>query len=300
MLISRKQRKNLSNPQKQSTSRRIPPMGHWYRVRKQGHQRHNNPRIRQLALILDMSDNNAQLETATRGAYYPMAAGLANYYGETSKRIERLTKALFTDVYHVPLAVEDIVLENPSSAERIGEDLYRSVAQFAGYNIFFDNGEIEEKYFLGAGTEGIAEDLYVSRKRIGMPVKAFLLYYRGGEVPKEVISELSGIPSRYIKWAYETLVTYMWGGLSIHRQKERLEAGRRKRPPQSTMVADDISFDEPEDTNGHELRDAIRREIRGRTEDNVGQTDSRRCFKPEPISHSAPPVGDFIADDFSE
>ena len=214
MLIAKNERKNLNTQKKTS--------GCWFRSK----------RLWPKAVLysVEMSNNAHRYENSMAERCLPLATPLANYYaGEFSQRIEALAKALFTDIYHGPESAFDMVLRNPECAREYGSDLFEAMRLIGGYNIFFDNGRIEDEII--SASEEIASGLYLARSRIGMPVKYFLLYYRGEGMRRKQIASLSGIPAEYVQWAYNIVTTYMWEMLDgIHQRKRQEKCAQRKMP----------------------------------------------------------------------
>lgn len=221
MLIADK-RKNIKTAQKEKG------IGYWFKPKKLW------PKA--TAFNVEMSDNAHRYDDMMQEMFLPLATGLANYYGEFSARVQELAVALFNDVYHNPEPALDMVLRNSDCAREYGSDLFEVMHLIGGYNIFFDSGcdEIVD-------SEEIARDLYLTRVRRGMPVRYFLLYYKGGGIRREDISALSGIPAKYVQWAYNILTTYMWEMLDgIHKRKTMEKWSQRKKP--TRQLEEDIEL----------------------------------------------------------
>lgn len=306
-MLIREQRKDLN--QKVKTS------GCWYRPKKLW------PKA--VLYSVEMSNNAHRYESSMAERCLPLATPLANYYvGEFSQRIEALAKALFTDIYHGPESSFDMVLRNPECAREYGSDIFETIRLIGGYNIFFDNGRIEDEIF--SASEEIASGLYLTRSRIGMPVKYFLLYYRGEGMQRKQIASLSGIPAKYVQWAYNIVTTYMWEMLDgIHQRKRQEKRAQRKMPvrqpaedikllvdfskPKQTAKAEEPTTEEPVadpdpmDMSVEELQ-ALMDKVLGEIEDASGLEPKTSAveFDQVPFVPDETAASDFAADDFSE
>lgn len=202
---------------------------------------------------VEMSDNH--YGNSMNEKLLPLATPLANYYdGEFSQRIERLAEALFRDVYHDPESAFDMVLRNPECAREYGSDLFDIMSLIGGFNIFFANGNVKGEVI--ETSEEIANNLFLTKRRIGMPVKAFLLYFKGASLRREDISMMSGIPAKNIQWTYNILTTYMWEMLNgIHRRKAQEKASQRKRPARQPVEDIEllVDFSKPRRLSGEML-----------------------------------------------
>ncbi|MBR3056255.1 hypothetical protein IKG64_03100 [Candidatus Saccharibacteria bacterium] len=227
MLITKNERKNLST---QKNGKRAG--GCWYRSR----------RLWPKATLynVEMSDNSNQYESSLTERFLPLATPLANYYyGEFSSRVQTLATALFDDIYHNPASALEMVIQNRDCAREYGADLFSVMTMIGDFNVFFDDGNVKDGII--EVSEEIAKDLFFTSKRIGMPVKAFLLYFKGANLRREDISTMSGIPAKYIQWTYNILTTYMWEMLDgIHRHKAQELKARRKHPVR--QPAEDIQL----------------------------------------------------------
>lgn len=217
MTIATKRKKDVNNTQRGSRTG-----GYWYRPKKFW------PKA--TLYNVEMSNNAHSYESNMAERYLPLATGLANYYGgEFSARVQKLAAALLADIYHGPEGSLEVTLRNPDYARKCGADLFGVLNVIGNYNVFYDNGFVKEETV--EASEEIAKDLYLSRKRLGMPVKSFLLYYKGEGLKREDISVLSGIPAKYVQWAYNILTAYMWEVVDgLHQRKAEEEFAQRKMP----------------------------------------------------------------------
>ena len=176
-------RKNIEN---KNTQKGVRTGGYYYRPKKFW------PKA--TLYNVEMSNNAHSYETNMAERYLPLATGLANYYGgEFSTRIQWLAAELHTDIYHGPEGSLEVTLRNPDYARKCGADLFGMLNIIGSYNVFYDNGFVKKETV--EASEEIAKDLYLSRKRLGMPVKSFLLYYKGEGLKAGDMSVLSGIPA---------------------------------------------------------------------------------------------------------
>jgi len=224
MMLIAKERRNIEKTQRKER------IGCWYRRRSAW------PKATQYNV--EASNNVHVEEFGMDELYLPLATGIANYYGgEFSRRIQMLALALFTDVYRNPAAALEMVLRNPNCARDYSADLFELMAVIGNYNIFFDNGHVGEETI--EASEEIAEGLYLTKKRTGMPVKAFLLYLKGEGLRREDIAAMSGIPAKYVKWTYNIITTYMWEMLDgVHQRKAEAERAQRRRPQRRPLESD--------------------------------------------------------------
>ena len=271
---------------------------------------------------VEMSDNAHRYENSMDERFLPLATPLANYYGEFSSRVQALAVALFNDIYHNPASTVEMVLRNQDCAREYGSDLFSIMTLVGGFNVVFDDGNIKGEVI--EASEEIASGLYLTSKRIGMPVRHFLLYYKGGDLRREDIAKLSGIPTRYVQWVYNILTAYMWEMLDgIHRHKAQELKARRKYPvrqpaediqllvdfsrPRQTAKAEESTTEEPvADSNPMDMSidelQALMDKVLGEIEDASGlePKTSPVVFDQVPFDPNELVPADFTADDFSE
>lgn len=153
--------------------------------------------------------------------FKPLATGLGNYYGEHSDRVERLARALFADVYHNPAPTLGVIMDHPDVLRQYGADLFGVMDAIGNYNIFFDGSGTAGEEIIEASDE-IDSDLYMTKRKVGMPVKHFLLYLKGAELGDYAVGVMAGIPAKLVGWAYNVLTAYMWEAVNgIHRRRAR-------------------------------------------------------------------------------
>lgn len=190
------------------------------------------------SFLKDRSDGDNRYCDNMDPALKPLATGLANFYGgEWSQRVGVLAQTLFEDVFHNPEGVLEMALANNNIAAKYSHDLFE-VMRAVGYsNIFVDSGNVKESVLEEA--QPLGGDLYLTDRRMGMPVWAFMLYYKGSHIGKVPIAEWSGIPVFMVDWAYLMVTQFLWQALGgLHQQELISKIGQRPQPQKRQEVED--------------------------------------------------------------
>ena len=139
--------------------------------------------------------------------------GVVEYYEAYSEeytlRAANLAKALIRDVYTpdvLPVVTCGRVLSDWESMSLINDELFNLLCQYGGYNVVFHDQDTKLPRNVTADIV-LNKNLFLTRKRHGMPLRTFLLWAEGGvKIPPEILTEWSGIPAGRFGVAYDEIV----------------------------------------------------------------------------------------------
>lgn len=133
-----------------------------------------------------------------------------SYYGEYDLQAIALAISLLQDVYSpdvLPLEICEEIFGKKRTAELMGKELFDLLCKFGGKDIVYHDDK-QKKVPKGVRSCcHLNRRFFLTKRRVGMPVRMFLIWAKGGvTIPPGIMEELSGIPRRKISEAYSMLI----------------------------------------------------------------------------------------------
>lgn len=132
-----------------------------------------------------------------------------NYYGKYDLQAINLALSLLKDVYSpevLPIELCEEIFGRKRTAELMGEELFELLCRFGGMDIVYH----DSKHKTPRGIKNycsLSRRFYLTNRRVGMPVRMFLVWAKGGvTLPPEIMTEWSGIPRYRIQEAYDEII----------------------------------------------------------------------------------------------
>lgn len=177
----------------------------------------------------------------TEKAFF-FADGVVEYYksysGKYQLQAANLALSLIRDIYTpdvLPVIPCGRMLSDRESIKLMNDELFELLCQYGGMDfVFREKGKSVSRKV--TRDVGLGVNFFLTKKRYGIPVRMFLLWYKGEvEIPSEVLTEWSGIPERYFRIAYRELVHYF---RQILKQKHREQILMNNIPSESVKLKD--------------------------------------------------------------
>ena len=105
-----------------------------------------------------------------------------------------------------PVELCEEVFGRKRTAELIGEELFELLCKFGGMDIVYHDDKHKVPKWIKNCCH-LNRKLYLTNNRVGMPVRMFLIWAKGGvTLPPEIMTEWSGIPRCRVQETYDELV----------------------------------------------------------------------------------------------
>lgn len=129
--------------------------------------------------------------------------------GVSSRWLADLGFKLIQDIYRLgvlPYPLGDSLVKSNSMLRAFGTDLGEIMENFGDYGILFSDSRQPFEGWMYKDAIQVESDLLLTPRRIGMPVKHFLLWYKGCNAKRDVMREWTGIPIGQQQYVYEHLL----------------------------------------------------------------------------------------------
>ena len=132
-----------------------------------------------------------------------------NYYGEYDLQAINLALSLLRDIYSpevLPVELCEEVFGRKRTAELIGEELFELLCKFGGMDIVYHDDKHKVPKWIKNCCH-LNRKLYLTNNRVGMPVRMFLIWAKGGvTLPPDIMEEWSGIPRYGVRETYNAII----------------------------------------------------------------------------------------------
>ena len=149
---------------------------------------------------------------ALSGREAKLIEAVSQQYSEAyPSRLVKLTETLVEDLWQLnifPFPIGDSLMRNETACELFGKTVASLIEDFGDFSIVYVEEELDKK--LLPETQLVGDNVYLVNLRVGMPVRDFLIWFKGAEsVPRAVISEWTAIPLNQLDYVYNQLLSFL-------------------------------------------------------------------------------------------
>lgn len=132
-----------------------------------------------------------------------------SYYGKYDLQAINLALSLLRDIYSpevLPVELCEEVFGRKRTAELIGEELFELLCEFGSMDIVYHDSKHKVPKRIKNCCH-LNRKLYLTNNRVGMPVRMFLIWAKGGvALPPDIMEEWSGIPRYGVRETYNAII----------------------------------------------------------------------------------------------
>ena len=205
--------------------------GNWYHPRKQSEAAKSFMKQPVVYFAEPITHHLAQF-------VYGVVEYYTTYRDEWELPATNLALALMKDVYDLevlPILSCGRILKDAESIKLMNDELFNLLCEYGGMNIVFHDKKTKVPRRVTKDVV-INDELFLTKKRCGIPTRIFLLLHGGGmEIPLNVMSELSGFPMHKTRWGYKEIIRTFQNTTKCKHRKQLL---KNKVPSTSKKLRD--------------------------------------------------------------